>query len=194
MRLATLIFAIFMAFTALTASSRAIDLIPYQADGWKYKQVALDDPEGTVFMDPSFDDSSWYVGQAGFGNGGGSGPNCPTDATVHTLWALQTEMLLRRTFQADQSMLLTVFLGIDNDARVYVNGTLVLDVVDDQCAVIDDHRVTIPPEVVANGSNLLAIRAIDRGVENFVDARLWGEPGLVRVDEGFWGTVKQLYR
>ena len=60
----------------------AADLVPYQADGWRYQQVSLGSPVEGVFMAPGFDDSGWNTGRAAFSSGSNGG--CAVDATAHT--------------------------------------------------------------------------------------------------------------
>src|SRR5215472_16005341 len=70
-------------------------IIPYQSTGWKYEEVAQGDNPG--FQNPSYDDSSWASGQAGFGTTDGV---CPWNNTssVHTNWDPNTDILLRKHF------------------------------------------------------------------------------------------------
>ncbi len=177
---------------AIPTAGRADNLVPYEAGEWRYRQVPVDDPLGTVFFAPDFDDSAFLTGQAAFG----TMPTCPLSPTVHTTWDPASEMLCRRWFVADPDAPVTVYLAVDNDARVYVNGVLVLDAVHEQCPALDDWSALVPPGVVTSGPNLLAVRAIDRGGECFADLRLVGEPPASAaipggaVEPSTWGQVK----
>jgi hypothetical protein len=172
----------------LPATTRAADLVPYQATDWRYMQVANGDPLETVFMNPLFDDSGWSVGQAAFGNGG-----CYLDATVHTPWEPVTDMLLRRAFTADPLMAVTIHFAIDNDAVVWVNGTQVGSVAHDGCPNLDDYSLVVPPGVIVPGPNVLAFRAVDRGLVAYVDVRVEGELPVPAVPAS-WGSLKAIYR
>lgn len=165
--------SLFLAMIMCTTSAlRAGELVPYQADHWRFKEVAVGDPLATSFVDPKFDDSSWLLGQGAFGNHGA----CALQGSVHTNWSLFTAMLLRRKFTADPTAPVVLHFTVDNDATVWVNGTLVANVSHENCPGLDDFNVTVPNGVVTSGANVLMIRAIDRGGESFVDIRLEGTP------------------
>ncbi len=171
-------------------TSRAADLVPYQATGWSYHQVSPGDPLESQFQDPNFDDSGWAVGQAAFG---GSGYGCPLEATLHTGWATNTHMLLRRTVFADPLAPVVLHLAIDNDANVWFNGTQVLSVTHEGCASLDSYNVTVPSSLVNAGMNVVAIQAIDRGVVAFFDMRIEGDAPVPTRGRS-WGAVKTIYR
>jgi len=89
----------------------------------------------------------------------------------------------------------TVYLSIDNDAVVYVNGTVVLAVEHGGCPFPDDFSVVVPASLLnPSGSNLLAIQAHDRNLFSFVDVRIDGEFPPVSVEASTWGGIKALYR
>ena len=175
---------------AVTTSALAFDLVPYQATGWSYLQVGHGDPVESVFMEPAFDDASWAVGQAAFG---WVGYNCPLEFTVHTLWAFDTDMLLRRWFYADPGSPLVIHFGIDNDAKVWVNGVLVADAVHEGCAALDGWNILVPAGVLAYGGNLVAVEAVDRGATAFIDLRIEGEMPVPTAPTT-WGKIKSHYR
>ena len=150
-------------------SARSAELLPYQAQGWRYQQVTSGDPLEGTFMQPSFDDYGWATGQAAFGN---ANIGCPVQTTDHTNWDINTVILLRHTFVADPASAVTIYFAIDNDASLWINGVLVASVVHDGCPNLDDYTLSVPPGVVQLGANLVAVRASDRGGVNFFDLRI----------------------
>ena len=170
----------------------AAELLPYQAPGWHYRQVTPGDALEGVFMLPAFDDAAWATGQAAFGS---SQIMCAVQATDHTPWSLNSAMLLRTTFVADPAAPVTIHFAVDNDASVWVNGQLIRSVVHEGCPGLDDWSVTVPPELVQLGANLLAVRALDRGGASFFDLRIEGQlPATVPVHARSWGALKSTYR
>jgi hypothetical protein len=92
---------------------------------WRYLDTGID--PGTAWISPSFDDSSWLVGQAQLGFGDGD------EATVIRRFDLSGSPLItayfRHTFNvADASAVagLSLRLWRDDGAIVYINGTEVL--------------------------------------------------------------------
>ncbi|MBZ0270331.1 hypothetical protein K8I85_19435 [bacterium] len=170
--------------------SSAFDIVPYESQGWRYLQVFPGDPLGDAFMAPGFDDSSWGIGQAAFGN---LAQSCPLNSTVHTPWGGNLGLLLRRSFAASSNSPVTVYYAIDNVADIWVNGVLVSSASHSGCASLDDYSVGVPANVLNEGANLLAVRAIDTGYVSYFDARVEGTAPLA-VDGTSWSAVKALYR
>ncbi len=144
-------------------------VIPYQDTGWKYDDVATGAGDG--FQAPSFDDSSWPTGQAAFGSV--DPPTCANNdpALVHTNWDLNTDMLIRRHFTAPPGTTSLHLDGtVDNNADVYLNGTLLGHVDSGNCATgaID---LDIPASDLTS-DNVLAIRGTDLGVADYLDVQL----------------------
>jgi hypothetical protein len=158
----------------LVGTAKALDLVPYQASGWKYLQVQHNDPLNQTFMG-AFDDSGWNIGQGAFGSE--EIGECSLGGTLHTPWSSNTNMLLRRTFTADITQPITVYIGIDNDATVYVNGAPVLTVGHNGCPQLDNFSALVPPVFLQPNENVLAVRAVDNGDVSYVDVRLEGTPG-----------------
>src|SRR5574340_1153302 len=101
-------------------SSSLIDMVPFQATGWRYQQVAWDGLAG--FQASGFDDSAWPSGQAPFRSGGG----CSVQSTTpFTAWSTNTDMLVRRHIALTPGTNgVEVSVVVDNDAiGVYWNGT-----------------------------------------------------------------------
>lgn len=192
-------FTVTALFLALNASAVfSADLLTYQAPGWKYKQVGWADPLIGTFYTTSFDDTTWSSAQAGFGNFGELNvlPSfCSAAYTIHTQWDVLTDLLLRRYFLAGTTDPVRLYLSIDNDATVYVNGIQVFSTAHEGCPLPDDFLIGIPPAILSQtGVNLLAIDAHDRGGFSFVDARMTGDFPPVAVEPVTWGAVKTLYR
>ena len=183
--------------TLSVATSNAGELVPYQAPGWKYLQVPWADPATATFYSASFDDSGWSEARGAFGEFAElSAPGtCSAAYTLHTQWDINTDLLLRRYVPSSSSSPLTIHLSIDNDATVYFNGVEVLATVHEYCPFPDDFSVVVPTSLLSpSGSNLLAIRAHDRGGFSFIDLRVEGEYPPVGVEAATWGRVKALFR
>jgi hypothetical protein len=165
------------------------DLIPWQASGYKYLGGAAGSTPG--FEAPGFNDAGWSVGQAGFGSATPNSLICTLDATVATPWALgstdaPSDMLLRHTFTlpAGWTSDLVLSVAIDNDIQVFVNGNDVTSTVypaatitngmvtHEGCATRGSSSFSISHTLLNAGTNVIAIRARDRGVDAFVDANL----------------------
>jgi hypothetical protein len=178
-----------LALLLMSQTAESEELLSYQGAGWKYLQTDYDDPVGQGFFVPGFDDSGWPLGQAAFGAGA-----CDLMSTVATYWAPDTDLLLRRTFFAAAAEPLTLFWAVDNDAVIWVNGTQVADVIHENCPVLDEFSVVVPPAVLVDGANLLTVRARDRGAYTFFDLRIDGTPAPVSVDDQSWAKTKDQYR
>jgi hypothetical protein len=142
-------------------------LIPYGGDGYRYFVTGHGGVPG--FQDPAFDDSTWAIGDAAFGSGGG----CPLDPTVRTNWPLFTDILLRKSFDLPAGFNVKIGVAIDNDVEVFVNGHSLGFFSHEGCAVRDSKVYDVPTGVLVQGGvNLLAVRAIDRGVIGLVDVQV----------------------
>ena len=168
-------------------------LVPYQAPGYRYDMLGPGEAPPDSFALPSFDDSGepWATGTAAFGTG-----SCTLSSTIHTPWPAAspsvvtdpeqfTEILLRKTFDVPAGVdNVTVGVAIDNDVQVFVNG---VDITasggardgtgflrHEDCPTLDSFILTVPSEVLHVGTNLVVVRARDRGVQSFVDIRVNG--------------------
>lgn len=152
----------------IPVSAKEFTIIPYLDTGYSYKVVSHD--EGDGFELPSFDDSDFSFGSAGFGTQSGDCPlNNPTD--TKTPWELDTDILLRKKFfLAAATSNLQVRVAVDNDVQVFLNG---IDIsgglqTHEDCASLDTFVFTASANV---GTNLLAVRARDRGVLSYIDVQ-----------------------
>jgi len=162
--------------------------------GYRYSAIGSGSPPGG-FTTGAFDDSGWAIGQGAFGSGSVPGTSCPLDGTVHTPWAPATatssasspsntsDLLLRQwvAVPAGFTGSLTISAAIDNDMQVFVNGTDVTASAGsshliggfqthDGCATAGSFVFSASGStLVPGGSNLVVVRARDRGVVSFVD-------------------------
>lgn len=173
----------------ITFSATSTDIVPYQASGYTFISGA----DGLLpgFEQPTFATTGWSQGQGAFGSGDAGGTVCPldNDGSLHITWnnaTAPTDMLLRKSFALPSwwSAPLTVRVAIDNDIQVFVNGhneTATASsgydassgfVVHEGCATLDSFTFSVPTSDLVHGTNLLAIRARDRGTIAYVDVRM----------------------
>jgi hypothetical protein len=153
-------------------------VIPYLSSGYRVRFAAFDGLQG--FEQPTFDDSQFFSGSAGFGSccsGCRTGCNgCPLDPTVSTIWPLQTDFLLRKTFTLPSNATeMKVSVAIDNDVQVFINGVDVSGGLKtaEGCAMRDQLVFSVPDNILnKSGNNLVAVRARDRGVVSYVDLEI----------------------
>jgi hypothetical protein len=170
--LAALITLVSASFSASpkTVFASTSTLVAYQGTGYKYQEV-LSGQEPVGWQSSSYDDSSWAAGDAAFGSGGG----CPLQPTVKTHWDTNTDMLLRKSIALPAgATAITVGIAIDNNAFVYWNGAQVGSAVHGGCPAYNDYVFSVPDNLVLSGNNILAVQAIDLGVESFVDVTVSG--------------------
>jgi hypothetical protein len=151
-------------------------LVPYGADGWRYREVHNGSGIG---FEAGPEDLTWNFksGIAPFGGGSDLAPGaCPLQAGVQTPWLTDTDMLLRRTVTIPRGTTnVKVKVVIDNDAKVYWNDQDVGGGGLRGGCPRRDNPVEVPVTVSPEGGDyLLAIRAIDVGVESFVDVQVTG--------------------
>lgn len=165
----SLILALAGAALAIPAGATTV-VVPYLDNGYSYQVVAHD--AGTGFEQPGFDDSGFSTGTAGFGSLG----ECPlNNATyVSTDWPLDTDILLRKWFTLPPGATdITVSVPIDNVVQVFVNGQDISGGLQSNffgCASRDQQLVFSGHGTV--GTNLLAMRGQDFGVEDYVDVQV----------------------
>jgi len=148
-------------------------VVPYLSTGYRYVVVPYDANPG--FEQPGFDDSGWSLGDAGFGTSSGS--TCPLNnpTFVKTNWPVNTDILLRRTFELPTATQdLRVAVAIDNDVQVFING---LDIsgglrIHENCAARNSFTFIAPKDILNAGTNLVAARGRDRGGASYLDLQV----------------------
>jgi hypothetical protein len=169
----------FSTFGAVDFTSSSF--VPYQEIGYRFLQLGPEQTPPSNFEQPSFDASEWSTGQGAFG--GGSACSSLT-STIHTTWPAASEgdtveILLRKRFSGTAQNV-HIQVAVDNDVRVFVNGTEITDgfVNHEGCAF--DGLPTQPFDfAVDNGllsptGNLVVVEARDRGVMSYIDVRVTG--------------------
>jgi hypothetical protein len=163
----------------------AVVLVPYGATGYRFKVLPNSSTPGGGFESPSFDDvaAGFSTGTAPFG-AAWEGADCPLDPTVQTNWSPDTDILLRKTFVVPAGATnVKVVVAIDNDVQVFVNGVDITASAGPAaladgfqrhggCAELDSFVFTVPNEILLSGSNLVAIRARDRGGISYADVQV----------------------
>jgi hypothetical protein len=159
-----------VALLAATPTAKAdVTVVPY-GSAYRYQVYGV----GATPVDwasQSFDDSLFPVGSAPFG----SGSLCPLQGTVNTFWPAQSELLLRRTFTLPARPTgVKIILGVDNDAKVAVNGVQLTPdwLIHEGCPTLADFEITVPDSVVVEGTNLLAVLGRERQSEAFLDLQV----------------------
>ena len=144
-------------------------VVPYGASEYKYQVVPVDD--GIGFERPDFDDSAFAVGDAGFGSREGYCElNNPGD--VRTEWPGETDLLVRKALELPAGTTdVVVYVAVDNDVQVFINGYDVSDGLQfhEGCPNLDSFSFAVPDSLLQVGTNLLAVRARDRGVLAYLD-------------------------
>lgn len=163
-------------------------LVPFGAAGYRFQVLADSNQSGAGFESSAFDDmraeAGFSTGDAPFGVFTSDAIECETERTVRTDWPAGTDLLLRRTFVLPAgTSSVRISLAIDNDARLFVNGVDITASAGsialaggyqrhEGCATRDSFVFSVPNEVAHAGTNLLAVRARDRGVVSFADLQI----------------------
>ena len=144
-------------------------VLPYGASEYKYQVVPVDD--GIGFERPDFDDSAFPVGDAGFGSREGYCElNNPGD--VRTEWPVETDLLVRKVLDLPAGTTdVVVYVAVDNDVQVFINGYDISDglQIHEDCASLNSFSFAVPDGLLQAGTNLLAVRARDRGGLAYLD-------------------------
>jgi hypothetical protein len=100
--------------------------------------------------------------------------NCPLQAEVKTEWPILHDVLLRRWINIPAgAQNVQVSIVVDNDVKAFWNGQAFGLEHHDNCPSREDPFVfLVPDEWLIVGQNLLAIRALDRGSESFIDVKV----------------------
>jgi hypothetical protein len=166
-----------VAFASATSSQT---VLPEQSTGWSYNETESSD---TAFFAPDYDDSGWSVGQAGFGDEGGT---CSFDVpgSANTFWNT-TYIDLRHHFTVPSGTTSISITGtVDNDATVAVNGETVDTASSGNC---DQGGIsaTVPASALTS-DNVIAVLGENEGGPQYVDlsitATVSARPTVTGVD------------
>jgi len=121
----------------------------------------------------AFEARSWAGGCTPFTYDPGG--TCPLPQG--TPWPADTTRWGRRAFtiQEERPSILTLYVAIDNDVDVYLNGSLVASIIEEDCAFRWEYVLALDPGLLRTGKNVLAARMTDRGGIAGFDARLEGD-------------------
>lgn len=178
-----------LTFTAQVATQPAV---PYLAPGYQYLLIGNDAPPAGFALAGFTGAGTWPTGSGGFGSGPNSPDNCPLNTAVNTPWAaaastnlITSDLLLRHTFLVPSGWTggASVRVAIDNDIQVFVNGTDITasgggSLVDgfqrhEGCATRGSFTFLVPDALLLpGGTNLVAVRARDRGRTSYVDVEV----------------------
>src|SRR5690348_15109628 len=128
---------------------------------WRYTTTA---PAGAWYA-PDYADSAWQTGEGGFGTDSTPG------AVVRTQWA-SSDIWVRRSFELPAAPLAHPYLRIhhDDDAEVYVNGTLVATLPAWTTSYAFVPLDSAAAALLHPGTNTLAIHVHQRSGGQYVDA------------------------
>ncbi len=157
----------------LTVLSSPTDFVVFSpAASWRYHDLGED--LGTAWVQPSYDDSGWSNGfaQLGYGEGDESTIICSTPGSARK----PITTYFRRTFQLPEDLTDTALVGrllSDDAAIVYLNGvevyrnnlpageihysTSALIPISDAASESEWHEISLPRNLCASGTNVLAI-------------------------------------
>ena len=79
--------------------------------------------------------------------------------------------------------------GVDNTAKVFLNGVMIADVSHFGCADVGNYTILLPPGVLRRGENLLVVLATDDGSANFFDMQLTADLATSSGQKS-WGRLK----
>ena len=178
--------ALAAALLASATLARAdVDVVPYGADGWRYQTYRSAAAVPQDWAATSVDESTLADGVMPFGSWDQGGAGCPLAAEAKTLWPSPGFLVARHTFTLPLgSTDVRLYLGLDNNAIVAVNGTIVTSdgIHHENCPARDDFWVDVPRQLLnRRGPNVLAILAQDEGKESWLDVHVVAnDPGALR--------------
>lgn len=155
-------FLYLMLAALLVVSSPAIAQIELQEE-WSYTL----DPPGPDWTQPNFDDTSWKIGNGGFGSAGTPGARLGTRWQTKTIW-------LRKTFEVKEVPTnLALLIHHDEDAEVFLNGQKIAD----EKGYTTDYKILpITSEqkkvLLTKGTNLLAVHCKQTGGGQYIDVHV----------------------
>lgn len=163
-------------FSAIgTAESIGEGFFDFGSGGYSSKQIAQSDPspmEPLPWYSENFNAlaAGFTIGTtSSFGSPGGCGN------TPDTPWAVDTDLLVRKKFSLASAQQIVIRIAIDNNLiDVYLNGVKLNaeTVTHGGCAIANEPDNTTFTAAGLAGTNTLAIRARDTGVEAFLDIKI----------------------
>jgi hypothetical protein len=162
----TLLVAVAALCLAGAGAASATTLTAFGLDS-TYKALILPDHSAPVNWElPGFDDSTWGLVQAPFGNAFGDCGFAPHNSDFPE----NGRVLVRKSFTLPPGSTNLHILGtVDNDAEIFVNGTSLGSVFDGFCQQNGIDFVVPDGLLVQGGTNLVAAAADDEGVITFFD-------------------------
>jgi hypothetical protein len=134
-------------------------LIDWVSGNWQYR-----------IRPPGGSGGAYVAGPAAFGSGGA----CSLQSRVMTNWPIDTTIGIRSGFRLPtHASNVQVLVAIDNDARVFVNGTEITDgwVIHEGCAERGSLTLVVPDDLLRfGGGNMVQVMGRDRGAESYLDA------------------------
>jgi hypothetical protein len=161
-----------------TGVASPLDAFGFGGGGYVYQPVPPSGAMPSGWEQPSFVPhmATWSVVSAPFG----SPAQCGDAPPIATSWPTGTEtspsdILVRKSFVTSQDGDLNIQIHIDNDVRVWLDGTEITSgfYIHENCATL------LPPAFtthVTKGTHLLAVQARDRGGVSFLDIKLQAAP------------------
>jgi len=137
------------------------------AGGWRYLNVPINDTAD--YSSPTFDDSSWAVGQFPFASLNNHIYTAPSGfpAIYNTFWPLDTTMWVRKVVNLPPVTYLQMQILIDNFVTLWVNGHLVLGPDAGHSGApnlaLNFFDFIIPADVLVPGDNVFVMKARDPG-------------------------------
>ena len=146
------------------------EILSYESPNFKYKQIDTNETPPANFQTPNFDDSTWSVGNAAFGGGGGG---CLSE-TVRTNWSVNSRLLVRKVVNVPaNSTNLKIYIATDNDIEgVFVNGTQVDGNHLGNCAERNSAVYQVPDNLLQREETLIVYQLYDNSAKGYFDTRI----------------------
>jgi hypothetical protein len=163
------------AATLLAAAPRAaaVHIIVAENATYRYVNATAEttiDPVPGDWFEPSFDASTWFVGQGAFGTGFGADLANAAEVGAEefpggTVWSTNADPYLRTTFSLTEPTALTVWIAVDNGIQsLYLNGVLSIGNVNLEGAAFRwEHVFDVDASLTQAGENTVALQLEDHG-------------------------------
>lgn len=161
------------ALLAAAAGAAAVDVIVPENATYRYVNATAEttiDPVPADWFEPSFDDSTWFVGPGAFGTGFGTDLANAAEVGAEefpggTVWSTNADPYLRTTFTLTEPTALTVWIAVDNGIQsLYLNGVLSIGNVNLEGAAYRwEHVFDVDASLTQAGENTIALQLEDHG-------------------------------